>query len=121
VPFHFSAKASVFSELFVYSPTAMHAVDEVHDTPHNRLYLLPVGAGGSWSDHVVPFHFSAKGTFCPELFVSKPTAVHAVDEVHETPTNSLPLLPVGAGGSWSDHVVPFHFSAKGTFCPELFV
>jgi hypothetical protein len=63
----------------------MHAVDDVHDTPFRTLDLAPVGAGGSWTDHAVPFHFSAKGTNFSELFSKVPTVMHAVDDVHDTP------------------------------------
>ena len=56
VPFHDST--SVFSafELFVYWPTAVHAVADTHDTP---LRIPPsAGDGLGTTDQVVPFHDS---------------------------------------------------------------
>jgi hypothetical protein len=120
VPFRFSAKGTSLPELFTNDPTATHSVDDVHDTSSRKLSLEPVGAGGSWTDQVVPFHFSAKGTYVAELLSKYPTATHSVDDVHDTPIRLLYVAPVGTGGSWEDQVVPFHFSAKGTIASELF-
>src|SRR5208282_1871406 len=98
----------------------MHSVDDGHDTPSNLMALVPVGAGGSWTVQDVPFHFSAKGCCFSVLFPKYPTATHSVDDGHDTPNNPVNVAPVGAGGSWTVQDVPFHFSANGTYFPELF-
>jgi hypothetical protein len=119
-PFHISAKGSSFAELFAKCPTAVHKIDDVHDTPLSWLDLASFGAGGSWTDHAVPFHLSAKGTVFPELLPKYPTAVHKRDDVHDTPCSPLNSASFGSGGSWIDHSVPFHTSAKGSSFAELF-
>jgi hypothetical protein len=63
----------------------VHSVDEVHDTLYKTINEAPVGFGGSWIDHDVPFHRSAKGSSSYVLVWKTPTAVHAVDDAHDTP------------------------------------
>jgi hypothetical protein len=63
----------------------MHAVGEEHETADRELALAPLGIGVDLIDQVDPFQASATGTCAPELFSERPTAMHAVDEAHETP------------------------------------
>jgi hypothetical protein len=63
----------------------MHAVGDVHDTPDSELALAPLGTGVDLTDQVLPFQASATGTCAPAPFSERPTAMHAVDEVHDTP------------------------------------
>jgi hypothetical protein len=61
VPFQASASVAQESALKVVTPTAVHAVAEVHDTPVNS---LPSGQslGVGSIAHVVPFQASASVT-----------------------------------------------------------
>jgi hypothetical protein len=88
------------------SPTSVHAVADVHDTPLRTLNAVPVGWGVSWRDQLVPFQRSVdaipKGLFA----FAVPTAVQAVDEVHDTPLSPNP------GAVCSVQLVPSHRSVK---------
>jgi len=53
---------------------------------------------------------SVKVRMVPTLFVSLPTAVHAVADVHDTADRELP--PVGLGVGSITHVAPFQASAS---------
>ena len=97
----------------------MHAVEDVHDTPWRRLSVAPVGLGVDWIDHAVPFHASTSVTSTPELLVYAPTALHVVEEVHDTLYILAAVAPVGAGAVCSAHVVPFQRSTRGTTTFEL--
>ena len=108
-------------ELFLSYPTALQTVDEEHDTPLNSLSVAPIGLDVDWTDHSVPFQRSAKVTKVPELFLSYPTALQAVDEKHDRPLSKLSVAPVGLGVDWIDHSVPFQRSAKVRKVPELFL
>jgi hypothetical protein len=84
VPFHLSASSAARPERPRELPTVIHAVGEVHDTALSWTVVAPAGFGVGWIVHFVPFHRSTSGASVlpwPEL----PTAVHAFDEVHETP------------------------------------
>jgi hypothetical protein len=74
LPFQASANVRVVLALLRYSPTAVHAVADVQDTPSRE----PSGFAKVSMAHVVPFQASANG---PSPL---PTAVHAVAEVHDT-------------------------------------
>ena len=67
------------------SPTAVHAVGDVHDTLLRKvsLYITPPGLGVRWIVHVKPFQLSASGSVTPERR-KFPTAVHASGEVQDT-------------------------------------
>ena len=65
--------------------------------------------GALWIFHLLPFH---RSTSVPA--VKDPTAVHALDEEHETPTNSLLLAPVGFGVGWTDHPEPPAIAVAGS-------
>jgi len=107
VPFHCSATVpSGLRELSTLTPTAVHAVADVHDTPVRKLICAPAGAGIGWMLQLVPPHLSAMT--CRALLF--PTAVHAFGEVHETAFRNAPGLPeVGVG--WMLQLVPSQRSA----------
>jgi hypothetical protein len=67
LPFQNSTKVSVFE--FVYDPTAVHTVEDEHDTPPRPLAVAPDGLGVDWITHSVPFQRSANVTFTLELLV----------------------------------------------------
>jgi hypothetical protein len=96
VPFHCSATvpSELLAELSRTTPTAVHAVADVHETPVRKLIGAPAGAGIGWMLQLVPSHLSAITCRAP-LF---PTAVHAFGEVQETAFRNAPGLPeVGVG------------------------
>jgi hypothetical protein len=92
------------------SPTAVQAVADVHETPLSSLPLAPGKFGVVWSDQLVPFQCSARVISLPMLSTEFPTAVHAMDDAHETPLSML--APFGFGVVWIDQVVPFQLSAR---------
>lgn len=62
--------------------------------------------------HFVPFHRSASVTTVfgtPDV----PTAVHALGEVHDTPSRLVVTEGVGSGVDWIVYSLPFHLSASG--------
>jgi hypothetical protein len=50
----------------VYTPTATHAEDEVHDTPFRMLIAAPAGFGVDCTVQAPPFRLSARLTPVPE-------------------------------------------------------
>jgi hypothetical protein len=100
--------------VWVWNPTAVHAVVEGHETPCSWLgygYGEGARAGVAWIDHFLPFHRSATAPVG-----ASPTAVHAVAEAHET---DISVVWSGAGVSWSDHLFPFQRSANAWVPPTL--
>src|ERR1022692_2748846 len=89
--------------LLMTSPTAVHAVAELHDT-ENR--MAPATSGVGWTAHFLPFQRSASA---PEVVL--PTAVHAAAELHDTPFSEP--LPTGSGTGRIVQALPFHPSASG--------
>jgi hypothetical protein len=75
----------------------VHAVADVHDTPFKTVVWAPVGLGVDLIVHSVPFQPSASGTYLPALVTSYPVAMHEVDALHDTPSNTLAVAPVGFG------------------------
>ncbi len=114
VPFHCSASVPR-----VESPTAMHAVEDVQDTPEKPLDCAPDGFGVDWTAQVVPFHRSASVTPTPELSVKLPTAVQLEADEHDTAFKNVLCAPGGSGIDWMLHVVPSHRSANAWNVPEL--
>ncbi len=108
-------------ELFLSYPTAVQRIDEEQDTPLSSLSVAPVGLGVDWRSHSVPFQRSASVTYVPELFLSSPTAMQAVDEEHDIPTRTFVVAPLGLGVDWTAHSVPFQRSARVTSAPELLI
>src|ERR1022692_471952 len=104
VPFQRSASVTRLPlALLRTSPTAVHAVAELHDTEDR---LAPATPGVGWTAHCTPFQRSAS---VPVLVL--PTAIHAVAELHETPFSKP--LPAGSGTGRIVHATPFHASASG--------
>ena len=100
-------------------PTAVHAVEDVHDTPEKPLPCAPAGFGVGCTAQEVPFHRSASVTPLPELSVKLPTAVQAEADEHDTAPKNVLCAPGGTGTDWRLHVVPSHRSASGWSAPEL--
>jgi len=99
----------------------VHAVEDVQDTPSKTVTCAPVGLGVDLIDHPVPFQLSANETYFPELLTSHPVATHDVEELHDTPLNTLAVAPLGLGVDWTDHSVPFQRSVSVRSVPELLV
>jgi maltooligosyltrehalose synthase len=59
VPFHLSASGDSNPEGRKESPSAVHEVGDVQDTPFRELDVAPTGLGVGWIVHFVPFHLSA--------------------------------------------------------------
>jgi hypothetical protein len=70
-------------------PTAVHARGEEHDTPVSVLDSAPTGAGVDSSDHLDPSQRSANAAVVskPTLLTNEPTAVHAFQAGHDTPSS----------------------------------
>ena len=114
VPFHRSARVPRFE-----NPTAMHAVEDVQDTPERELDCAPDGFGVDCTAQEVPFHRSASITPTPELSVKVPTAVQLEADEHDTAFKNVFCAPGGSGIDWMLHVVPSHRSANAWNVPEL--
>jgi hypothetical protein len=73
--------------------------------------------GVVWTDQLVPFHRSVSEVrevpFCDD--VADPAAVHALVEVHDTPSRTPPRTELGVG--WIDQLVPFQASANAERSP----
>jgi hypothetical protein len=97
-PFHRSASVDSlesFLELKL-SPTAVQVVRDVHETSLNAGEESPLVGVGS-TDHLDPFHRSASGSSPTASFARGlyPTAMHAVDDAHDTPKNPPTVTPLG--------------------------
>ena len=92
----------------------MQAEDDAQET-ENSAGNCP-GLGVDWIVQVVPFQRSASVPWS-----DNPTAVQAVDEVHETPERKLNCAPDGFAVAWTVQAVPFQRSASVTPAPELSV
>ena len=66
---------------------------------------------------LLPFQRSTS-VFVLLVPLDRPTAVHALGEVHETPASSLPLALAGGMG-WILHCVPSHAAASAWAVPVL--
>ncbi len=88
----------------------------MQDTPLRELVVAPTGVGVGRMVHVVPFHVSANVQLVVPIslafVVEKPTAVHAVVDVQDTPVRELLVAPVTLGVVCAVQVVPFHTSAN---------
>jgi hypothetical protein len=67
LPFHRSASGLSSNGLAPVSPTAVHALAEVHDTPRNSMKVDPAGLGVRWMAHFLPFHRCASAKERSEL------------------------------------------------------
>src|SRR6202035_185214 len=106
VPFQRSANIVAVPLEVKDSPTAIHELAEVHDTPLRMPKKAPLGLGVAWTVQLLPFQRSASGA-PPEM----PTVMHEVAEVHDTACRALEL----ALGLWRDSIarrLPFQRSAS---------
>jgi hypothetical protein len=69
------------------APTAVHAVDERHETPYRTLGCASGGFGVGCTAHVEPFHRSTSACGAPELSLYDPTATQLEADEQETPIN----------------------------------
>jgi hypothetical protein len=116
-PFHRSARGVSSTALYVY-PTAMHVVVREHDTLFRNDPLAPTGFGDDSSAQVTPFHRSAKVAPTTLSLEEYPMAVHAVDEVHDTPLRIDTDAPTGFWVCWTAQDRPFQRSASVTTVPS---
>jgi hypothetical protein len=116
VPFHTSTKVRK-AELPSWSPTAVHAVLEVHETPLKTALVDPNGVWVFRITHFVPIQASASIESTFELLSENPTAVHDPTVAQETARSSVSVAPAGMGVFWITHFVPFHASARPPFTP----
>jgi hypothetical protein len=110
LPFHTSARVAKLgpvSEL----PTASQELVDVHETPASWLLAAPLTLGVDWMDQLLPFHTSASVVLV-EPVVAWPTALHALQDVQDTPPDPLSFAPLGLGVDWMDQLLPFHTSAS---------
>jgi hypothetical protein len=114
VPFHCSASVPRFED-----PTAMHAVEDVQDTPEKELDCAPDGFGVDCTAQEVPFQRSASATPAPELSPKVPTAVQLEADEHDTAFKNVLCAPGGSGIDWTRHVAPSHRSANAWDVLEL--
>ena len=87
VPFQLSTKLEIVP-LVLDRPAAIHTVAEVHDTLYKSVDVPTFTP--FWVAHSVPFHRSIKVSFW-----AVPTAVQAVDDVHDTPSKTLSSVGLG--------------------------
>ncbi len=88
----------------------MHQAGPMQDTPLKDTLVNPEGFGLATADHAVPFHCSIRPLSPPPPL---PTAVHVVDEVHETAWRYPP--PTGSGVVSRLQVAPFELKATGAY------
>src|SRR5262249_52767731 len=75
----------------VRTPTAMHSVEDQHETSRRRYRSLLLPAGRVCAVHFVPSQLSAKGEDPSKLLGSpSPTAMHAVGEAQVMPLSAGP-------------------------------
>ena len=120
VPFQRSANIVAVPLEVKDSPTAIHELAEVHDTPSSWLLCAPLGRGAASSTQLVPFQRSASGD-CGDtalLLLKDPTAVHELAELHDTPLRMAKKAPLGLGVAWTVQLLPFQRSASGA-PPEM--
>jgi hypothetical protein len=86
----------------------VQALGEAHDTALSAVYPVRLTFGVRWIVHRRPFQRSAS-VHWPAA--DAPTAVHAVDEVHDTPRNWL--CREGVAVRTIRHRDPFQVSASG--------
>ena len=129
-PFHSSTNATVSpaAPTFSTSPTAVHAVADVHDTAFNSPDCSYPGAGGGSAGsggcsgvHVAPFHTAAHAAVSPPPTATVPTTTHRSAATQDTFSGSTlssafpgfpaPVLP-GVGVATRDQADPFQLSAS---------
>jgi hypothetical protein len=76
-------------------PTAMHTLDDAHDTPRREILVPATGFGVPWIVQTLPLQRSANVTSLPLLLVKDPTATQVRRATHETPLSALVVAPLG--------------------------
>lgn len=76
--------------------------------------VADAGSGRGTAVHAVPERISASAVTVPVGLMALSTAIHDVDEVHETPVIVMKKYPDGNGRSDAVHVVPERVLAIGT-------
>jgi hypothetical protein len=103
-------------------PTAVHALEDVHDTLVRALTNADGGSGIGWSAQRRPSQRSASATsrysprtpwYVPRLYAT-PTAVQAVGDAHDTAERIAFAYPEGLAVRWIDQRWPSHLSASVT-------
>jgi len=80
-PFQDSTSVLNTPALLAYSPTAVHALADAHDTHKRKAPRTEwLGSGLGTTDHLLPFQDSASG-----LLPMAPTAVQMLADTHDTP------------------------------------
>jgi hypothetical protein len=109
VPLNVSASELFAKDDVSTSPTATHEALDLQES-ETRLFVMFLPFALATSVHVVPFNVSARVVPRPELeLVWDPTALHDVDEKHDTAAR-LAEAPAGFGVDLIAQVVPFHSS-----------
>ena len=104
----------LFLESLYQGPTAVHTLFDMQDTALSKLLLAMGGLGVAWIDQLLPSQRSASVFPRPSPKYSRPTAVQAVLDVHETPLSSLTMAPGGGlGVVWIDQLEPSQCSTSG--------
>jgi len=114
VPFHVSANVKLPPVPGEKPPTDVHMVDDEHETAVSWVNTDPAGLGVDWMVQLVPSHASARVTVFPLLpdGVEDPTAMQAVELVHETPARLLEIEPAMFGVVTMLQLVPSQLSAS---------
>jgi hypothetical protein len=108
LPFQASASV-VLPEPFELLPTAVQALVVGQETPDRLVSVAPVGLGLGRMAQEAPFQDSVS-----EAWSDEPTAMHELDDLHETPKISESDAPDGVNGLATDQALPFQISASGT-------
>jgi hypothetical protein len=99
-------------------PRAVHAVGDVHETAFKL--PPPPEEGVVWIVQVLPSQYSANVPALPNGLASQsPTAVHAVEDAHDTPDKLLRIAPLGFGMAWIIQFAPSQRSASDHGTPLL--
>ncbi|HEU4703626.1 MAG TPA: hypothetical protein VFS37_14180 [Conexibacter sp.] len=77
-------------------PTAVQAVEAVHETPYSLVSDAPEMFGEDLTLQLDPFHPTVSVCVVPPL-TKLPTAMQALEEVHETSVSSPAVAPTGSG------------------------
>jgi hypothetical protein len=92
----------------------MHARRDTHDTSRMSILWLPRGFGARCTDQLAPSQRSIRLPVIGPKPFAPATAVHALDDVHDT-APSVSALD-GLGVRWMDHCRPFQRAATAPAC-----
>lgn len=111
-PSHASASAVVDPSGETAYPTALQNDAELHDTPWSVLASAPWTLGAPCRRHDAPFQRSTMVCWIPSAPIDEPTAVHELNEVHETFESSLVVHWWGSGRPRWTGLAPSQVSAS---------